>query len=154
MSNLPLALQVQTRNEANAFANELGGIFTEFFKPYVGEKIIKADGNLIAKIVKTIPALGKPGIRWRFDFSRYSVGVTLDVMHTHNGITNYINASFLLLDITEGTLVKVYEFEPLKADYSAEFVNEKLAELKRAEEVLRNIRRELGPFAPPSRHIG
>jgi predicted RecB family endonuclease len=50
-----LTAKVKAVNKANKYANELKVELVSFFKDYVGKKIFKADGTLLAKIVALAP---------------------------------------------------------------------------------------------------
>lgn len=51
-----LEAKVKSVNQAHKYANELRPILTELFRPLVGEKVEKADGQLLEKVKKLLPA--------------------------------------------------------------------------------------------------
>lgn len=51
----PLNCVVEAINAVNRYANELTPILHDFFRPHVGEKILKADGTFLARIQKVLP---------------------------------------------------------------------------------------------------
>lgn len=52
-----LEAKVAAVNAANKAANELYDSLVEVFRPLVGQKILKADGSLMAKVQKLMPSL-------------------------------------------------------------------------------------------------
>lgn len=52
-----LEARVTARNRAAKIANDLYNPLANVFLPYIGQKIEKADGNLLAKIEKKLPEL-------------------------------------------------------------------------------------------------
>lgn len=52
-----LAAKVAARNKAHAYAREIYPILAEYFRPFVGQKILKADGTLLKKIADGLPVL-------------------------------------------------------------------------------------------------
>lgn len=52
-----LEARVKAINNANKYALEICPILQEFFRPYIGQKVEKADGSLLAKIADKMPSL-------------------------------------------------------------------------------------------------
>ncbi len=50
-----LKARIIARNRANEVANEVYRELVEIFRPLVGEKVLKADGQFLAKIAKLLP---------------------------------------------------------------------------------------------------
>ncbi len=58
-----LTAEVNAVNLANGYANELLPLWRDFFVPLVGQKIVKADGSLLAKLESKLPKF--PAVKGR-----------------------------------------------------------------------------------------
>lgn len=149
-----LEAQVKAVNMANAWANEIQPKLIEFFRPLIGQKIIKGDGDLLRKLqnpVDEITAGTDPN-----GYSRaYKIGSSYSlafVCKTCVGYGDcycvYHEAHVYVGSIQGDTLVSFFnDHGPLKADWTAEEVEKLRAEHDKAKEAERAAASALGPFA-------
>lgn len=150
-----LAYQIKARNLVNTYAIELYALMAAHFRPFVGEPVLTEAEQFFAKVKKNLPTFERSGLWWYFSISRYSASITLR-MDIFDGEGKMIQESqdIYLLDLDGGNLTKIYDSIPHKNDFTEAGVLADLEKLKQAEEALRQVRRELGPFAPTAKVIG
>jgi hypothetical protein len=147
-----LAAKVAAINAAHAETNRLAPLYRALFARYIGAKVTKADGSLLAAIAKQLPEAA-PG------FQVFSPHVGCFVVKTSrqtapdsNGfsIAHYAEPYFyaFTLDRHAGNVCQAlrHEWEPLRADYTVEGVQEIRAKVEEAEETARKLAADLGPF--------
>jgi hypothetical protein len=143
-----LETRVKGVNKANAFANELWPRLVAVFAPFVGQKIEKVDGPLLAKIQKLVDALNLPNgdIHVYRHVSNYSLAYTVKTCECTNGIAHYFEQTLYIGKMNNGVLVELKELEPFKTDYTAENVLKAREAYKVAKEAADKAQSALYPF--------
>lgn len=146
--DLTLKAKVAAVNKANAYAMEIHDQLTKVFTPFVGQKIEKADGGLLAKIAKLLPEFvsGVPMHVYRYP-SNYSLMYTVKTceMVPPHGCT-YYEASCYVGDMRDGVLVKLCDKPQYRTDYTVEEVKANRATYAAAQKVADDAKGKLHPF--------
>lgn len=147
-----LAAKVVAVNKANAGANALQALLRTFFEPYVGQKIVKACGNLLAKIESKMPdleALTKEYGLFQIYKSRspYSLSWTVRTCEPvgDHGCT-YYEVSVCIGDMKGDTLEDVKDLYIRTTDYKAADITEKRQKFEAAKKEMEEARSALWPF--------
>jgi len=151
-----LAAKVKATNAANAYAMELWDKLSGVFAPFVGKKIEKADGCLLAKIGKLLPMLPNSvslGVyRYRSAYSLMYVVKTCESippqignLHEDYGCT-YYEASCYVGEMRDGVLLKLCDRPTLRADYTAKEVTANRAAYAAAKKIADEAQGKLHPF--------
>jgi hypothetical protein len=150
MNHDSLAAKISNQNLANATANDWQPRLIEIFKPLVGQKILKADGNLLAKIEKLIPPLPNTRkVRVYFDVAATRINLAWKVSANDPDsefTVMYGEATIYVGTIDGDRLSHLYEPETYRADRTLEAV---LAARKKADEartIYEKARGECAPF--------
>jgi hypothetical protein len=129
-----LEAKVAAVNRCHEYAAQLYAKLTQFFKEYEGQKVVKVDGCLLAKIADKLGEIEKPlGINaWRKHCS-FSLTYGVSASVTSNGIAMYHETSFSVGQVDNQVLTKVYD-RPynLRTDYTVEEVLAKREAYKQA----------------------
>ncbi len=155
VSDRELPAAIEATNEANRRAMELKPRLLAFFEPYVGKKVEKADGTLLAKVqaglkeyIGELPCT--PSVHIYRTSSSYSMDWTVKVSKSYgdgdSGGTTYATATVYVGELRGDTLVKLATPTTFRTDYTLESVRaarKKAAELKKVYEDARN---ECFPF--------
>jgi len=145
MKNHPsaLAAKVAATNAANAEVNRLAPLYRAIFAEYIGQKVTKADGSLLAKIQARLPSS---------PLQVYSPHVGCFVVKTHeqsNGIAYYVEPYFYAFTVNRQTgLCEALQwaFEPYRADYTPEAIQALRQKTAAAEKAFDDAKSELGTF--------
>lgn len=153
-----LTAEVNAVNLANGYANELLPKLVEFFTPLVGQKIVKADGSLLAKLESKLPVFpaekGRPGqhvhasvmtYRHRSDYSlAWTVKVCWPIPpHT----CTYYERTLYVGDMSGDTLKEMTKhLEPWRTDYTVEAAVAKIEAYEAAKKAADDARSECWPF--------
>lgn len=137
-----LEAKVRATNLANLFANELYDVMAAVFGPFVGQKITKADGSLLAKVQACVPDIphgadGEYNIRYWFDHnSKYSLryGVSADVYHA-GGSEYSRDQSVYIGNMDCQVLVELSTPEHRRVDWTVE-------ELRAMQEEYRKVKKQ------------
>lgn len=120
-----LEARVRGVNRANAFANELYPKLVALFTPFIGQKILKADGTLLAKIQKQVDDLGILGPHephvYRYS-SAYSLVYTVKTCEDFNGHAYYHENSVYVGHLDNGVLTGLYDQNHRQTNYTADKV--------------------------------
>ncbi len=144
--NARLEAKVKAINDANAYAPELYAKLIPIFAPYVGQKIIKADGSLIAKIEKQIPELAPFTYRSRSNYSLGYVAKTCAMEPGGNGCA-YHETYVSIGELRDGMLSSLAPAPTgLRTDYTVEEVETKRKAVEKADKALDDAKGELYPF--------
>lgn len=154
-----LAAKIEATNLAHAYGNKLRKLLVEFFAPYVGQKIVKADGSLLAKIAAKLPAFpdvkGNPGQHEHASImtykhnSAYSLAWTVKVCQpipphtcTYYEMTVYIGdmSGDVLKAMTNHT-------DDWKADYTLEETLAHIQAYEDAQKVAESLKSAVYPFS-------
>jgi len=147
MKNHPslLAARVAAMNAAHAEVNRLAPIYRAIFAEYIGQKVTKADGSLLAKIKARLP---------ESSLQVYSPHVGCFVVKTSASYGDHFctYAEPYFYAFTEnrhaGHICEKlgHEFEPFRADYTAEEVCQLRKTAEEAREAARNAESACSPF--------
>lgn len=142
-----LIAKVAAVNRANKYATQLFGELTEGFAPLVGQKILKADGTLLAKYVPLWPLVTDDQILvYRLD-SEYSLGWVVKSHEDILGSCVYHSTTIYVGDMSGQTLknMAVNPFEG-RFDFTVEEIIEKRAAYASAKKVADSFQTALYPF--------
>ena len=145
--NSPLAAKVDAVNSANAELNRIVPLLREVIKPFYGQKVYTAQGEMTAKLKKAIAqiAIGE-------GFSTYwphEGCIVVKTSRVHAGIAHYAEAySYIFTKSFDGLCAPVQrEFSPYKTDYSEEKIKETKEKLEKAQKVVSDLESEISPFS-------
>lgn len=148
---------IRAQNNAHRIANEAAPKIAEALQQFQGAQIVKQDGELLAKVAKTLPDLrpyNYPATHNARAFVKVS-GACLwlqvcgidQFSQTHGEIAVYRDAAVYLGNIDGAILTKIATPEPLREDYNADEIEAARRAVEEAEEALRTARRNLAPFS-------
>lgn len=153
-----LAAKVAARNNAHAYALRLYPVLSDFFRGYVGCKILKADGTLLKKIADAIPAQPEPGVSgvqlhvYR-STSSYSLAWTVKACETFPArygdcqIASYYEVTVYIGDMRGDVLTKISDPPTwLRTDYTVEEVEKARLAYAEAKKKADDARSALGDF--------
>jgi hypothetical protein len=151
-----LDAKVAACNKANARALSLWDTMANFFVPYVGTKILKADGTLLAKIAGKMPAINSHGVHQIYRlFSNYSLCWVVRTCETSpdrwgtDGIGNYWETKVSVGDL-EGDKLKALASKPnplyYRTDWTAAEIEAARAEWKMLDKMARDARDKFSLF--------
>jgi len=147
-----LQTRVNGVNKANAFANQLSPRLVALFTSFVGQKIEKVDGPLLAKIQKLVDALNLPNgdISVYRHQNNYSLAYTVkscEVFPAQGyGHAYYFEQTIYIGDMKNGVLTALKQPEPLKTDYTVETIEAARETYKKAKAAADNAQSALYPF--------
>lgn len=158
---LQLAAQVKAVNRANEAAIKYADILRKYFSQYVGRKILKADGSLLAKVAEGLLALNLPyerDLSITRDKGRYSL--CFEVKTCENYLTEwgdtclYHHTAIYVGDMSnsEPSVLEKLTLDAesykgiLRTDYTVAEVESLRNQLKVAEFVVSEIQGRLGVF--------
>lgn len=143
-----LAARVQGVNQSNAIAMEWQKKLIEIFKPFVGQKILKADGYLLDKINKLMPKFPEGNVTiWR-PGSNYSLYWTVKVsISVENYGVIYSERPFYVGKI-KGNVLESIETDllDLKIDHTSAEIAQKRTEYFAAKKKAEDLLSGLYPF--------
>jgi hypothetical protein len=157
MANLmKTTARVNAVNRAHAHAKKLYEQLRAIFEPYVGEKVVKQDGTLMAKYAKLLPEFPvTPRLHVYRHTSDYSLAWTVKTSEPDSGDPNgyhtvtYYEVTVYIGDLRGGVLTELpdrYKPDYLRTDFTVEEVVQKRAEYRRAREVYEKARSEISDF--------
>ncbi len=142
-----LAAQVEAVNAANKVAGVLYEKLVPIFTPFVGQKIEKVDGTLLAKIVKLLPDFNRsPSLTVYKLRSDYSLAWVAKTCVNSGGCAHYYETTSYIGEMRDGVLVKIGDPCIRRTDYTAEEVTEKRQIYKAAQEAADKAKGDLYPF--------
>ncbi len=149
-----LETRVRGVNRANAYANEIAPKLRDLFAPYVGQKVFKADGTLLAKIQKQVDALqltdgmrnGGNGYVYRLS-SNYSVVFVVKTYESDGENHGYYHeTSIYVAHVRDGVAYELYDWTTAKTDYNAAYIAVARERYEAAKKAADDARSELHPF--------
>lgn len=159
-----LTAKVKAVNLAHAYANDFYPILREFFAPFVGQKILKADGELLAKRAMNIPAFpavtGRQGqdqyatIRVYRNRCNYSLYWTVNVCQPLPSMgCTYYDATVTIGELCGDTLKELAPQEnlSLRTDYTTSEILAKIEDYEAKRKVMEEARSELYLFSEYTR---
>ncbi len=148
--NDKVSAKVNAVNKANAYANDIHGQLVEAFQPFVGTKVLKADGTLTAKVEKMLPAFPHTSAlsvyRNRSDYTlTYVVKVCEPI--GDGGSCLYHEVSVYVGDVRDGVLTAVAEpVNDRRTNYTVENASLAMEMVRVAEKALSDAKSALYPF--------
>jgi hypothetical protein len=140
-----LTAKVAAVNKANKYATALYPQLVEIFTPFVGQKILKADGSLLSKFQNLIPTSPLEPLVWRSNASlQWNVKVcefmppSSCVYHTSYIYVGTVERSFL-------TEIFPHPFTG-RSDYTVEEILQHRAEYESAKKLADELRGNLSVF--------
>jgi len=151
MNREKLEAKVKAVNLANQAANSWKPALVNFFKAYVGKKIFKANGGLMASVADKMPQLADlNGVSFYGNNSQYSLWYVAKSCVSYAQSCIYYEVGMRIGDMENGVLKGVYEFDPAKdawrEDFSADEVIAKMKAVEEAEKALDAAKGNLYPF--------
>jgi len=148
-----LEAKVKAVNRAHKYAKELYAKLAPIFAPLVGEKVLKADDQLMVKYRELLPELPNtvPLFVYR-DTSRYSLSWTVRTCENlSSGRTcDYYEVTVYVCDLDDGVVSKLYkpptDFQNLRDDYDIKDILTLRAKVKEAKDKYTGLKSQLGPF--------
>jgi hypothetical protein len=148
-----LAARIQAVNAANDYANNLFEPLSAIFKPLIGQKIFKVDGEWMEKFKSKLPIFAKAwnGVETHVyrASSRYSLGWTVKSCVSIQGGCGcvYHETSVYVAHVDGQTLSSMYDKqEPHKTDYTAEDIKAKREKYKQLKKLADDAQSALHPF--------
>jgi hypothetical protein len=151
-----LEAKVAAQNRANALILELHPKFREIFLPYLGQKILTANGQLLAKVEKQLPELPNTAeVRaWKqsgINSISLHVSVNTRMLNEHGGdeIAIYAEAYATLVWFPAfgsgiGKPTEIPECPVLRTDYTAEEISKLRKQASTLELELSRVKSALG----------
>ena len=141
-----LAAKVFAVNAVNAEINRIAPLFLEAFRPLVGQKIMKV-GGVMEKFAKLIPARSPSIHHFYRNPSDYTLSFTVKDCQSLEGYgCVYYEGTFYVGDVPNGVLSKLYEFTPLRTDYTEAEILEARAEVEAAKNSVLTAQHKLFSF--------
>lgn len=150
-----LAARVYGVNNAHRVAMLIYPELREALAPFVGQKILKADGTLLKKIAELIPKISNyDGISIYKSISDYNINWSVksceqsQSRNSYEGHTNtyYYEIGVYVGDIRDGILIRLYDPPIHKTDYTVEEVLRNRETFKVAEKIYQDAKSSLFPF--------
>ncbi len=154
MSNHPsgLAAKVAAVNRANQVLKDLYPVFVAAFAPFIGSKVVKTNGNLMAKVSEAMPEIiGKPGLQVWIRTGNTGAYLQVKTWEGYEGIAHYheVGAYLCGLDISDwqtATPVIQDHVAKVRTNWTAGEVSDLQEALRAAKQAARDAETALGPF--------
>lgn len=153
-TNARLNARIVATNRVHAYALNIYPALSEYFTPFVGCKILKADGYLLAKVTKDMPTLENNHRIQCFIYSdaKYSLKWLVRSSESDgDGIAHYGEIVLYIADMQDGVLTKICPKPDYRCDYTVEEFEAKRAAYKIAKEAADKARSALFPFGENDR---
>jgi hypothetical protein len=150
-----LQAKIAARNEVNAIANARFADAVAALQPFVGQKVCKVDGSLLAKVEKALtPTEGGRGGEphtWYSTGHGYSVTLNVKVCTSARTkgdyqIAHYAEDTIYLGDLSNGVLTRLYDAPNRRTDYSEDFVRAARLEVEKADKAKREAESKVHYF--------
>ena len=151
-----LSAKIAARNEVNTLANTSFPDAVAALQPFVGQKVCKVDGSLLAKVEKALPpalhANGNEAHTWYSTGHGYSLVLNVETCTSAKGKTNdyqiaqYAESTVYLGHLQNGVLTGLCDAPSLKTDYSEDFVREARLEVEKADKAKREAESKIHYF--------
>lgn len=153
-----LDAKVAATNAANDYANRIYPILADYFRGLVGCKVTKSDGELFKKIADGIPALPEPKdgpnrVSVYRSHSGYALRWTVKACESYPSgplpgdcCAAYSEQSVYVAVINGSTIVRIFDFEPDRTDYTADEVKANREAYRKAKQAADAARSALEGF--------
>lgn len=140
-----LAAKVKATNRANANANALYAAFAAAAKPFIGQKIFKADGELTTKFKAALPALPFYFYQSR---SNYSLSYVTKESESIEGQSSciYAESYAYIASVRLSALVQLHDAPNLRTDFTVEEIAKARKDVEDAETALDVLKGKLSGF--------
>jgi hypothetical protein len=148
-----LKAHIQAVNLCNDYCNYLYDTLSEFFKPYIGKKILKADNSILVKVKEKIPYLKEVKGIFCFENSNnyhlsWSVQSCINVPSGNHSIAVYHNVTVYIGNIEKYEFLgSLLNYTKLKTDYNYDDVVNEIEKTKKLKNEYENQLRGLGEFS-------
>lgn len=150
----PLVAKVTARNRVNALALTHTPGILEVLQPFVGQKVINADGTILKKLRDRLPrdAGGNTSRAgwWHYSSTDYRLRVEFKLNESYDSrgseIAMYAEQSVDLGTLQNGVLTELGTLPDLRLTYSTAEVIEARKELQAAKELVSAAQRKLFDF--------
>lgn len=149
-----LEAKVAATNAAHKYAVELYPTLAAIFAPYVNQKILKADGTLLAKIASQLPDEPKTPRLHVYHSSGNGYSLVWNVRTTAQDgpdSSTYAEIGLYIGNLTNGVLASLYPAPELRCDYTADEVAAKREAYKAAKRAADALQSALHPFGESDR---
>lgn len=153
--NSALAAKVAAQNEANQTVNTYAPMVIEALRPFVGQKVLKANGELLEKVKSKIPEMPNYGNNkdvncYASSGRGYSITINAKTCHGHPRkdytAAHYAEAMTWCAELSGGILTKLCNFQPLKTSWTEEEVTNARHALEKAKDEMSKAQSALGEF--------
>lgn len=155
--SVKLARKVAAKNKLNTAVNELMQVASDYFKPYVGKKIVTTTGDFIKKISDSIPNKNHSGganyeePHFYITASRYSLILKVSMSYYRNDDKNLVdsmNDEVYIGEMDSGKLLMMNDLtsRQRKVDYSVDEIIEARNQLQVANLVKQTLECKLNGF--------
>jgi hypothetical protein len=144
-----LETRVHGVNRAHQYANELYPKLVAVFQSFIGQKITKVDGSLLAKVQKEVNGLGLPcehNLHVYRRPSNYALCYMVKTCETTENSCHYHEASVTVGNLDNGFLVSLCDPPQYKTDFSAFWIADARKRYEEAKKLADQARGELYPF--------
>ncbi len=143
-----LEAKVKAINKAHAIAKEWFDKVAPIFVPFLNQKIIKADGYLLAKVEKLLPEQPNTfNLNIHKYITDYSVGFTIK---TSEQVSDYgclyYETTVYIGNLKNGVLTTLSTYEALRTNYTAAEILEKRQLYETALKISNDAKSNLHPF--------
>jgi hypothetical protein len=147
MGKYALTAKVIAVNRVHLIANELYPKLVAAFQPYVGQRIFKADGTLLKKIVEIVPSVDMPNMHNYRINSGYNLAWSIKTSQQDSDTTClYYEVGLYIANISIGVLTDIMAPEVRRTDYTVAEVKEKQRVLREASDAFNRAKSALNPF--------
>jgi len=143
--SLILPARVIARNRANANAMALYDLLSKVFAPFVGQKIEKVDGSLLAKVQASFPKITFFFYRYRSNYSVCYVAKECQSLSDGNSCV-YEETTVYIGDVRDGVLQSLYPRPSFRHDWTVEEVQKLRHEAEEAEKIASDAKSKLCEF--------
>lgn len=142
-----LAARVAAVNRANSIVNEIAPLYRGAITPFLGQKVIKANGEYLEKVKKAFPVLPPSA-----DAQIYSPHLGCFVVKVSENYSDhscvYAEPYFYAFYVNQQGIAEAArsEFVPLRTDYTVTGVTIARTHAEELEEMARKAKAECEPF--------
>ena len=142
-----LAARVAAVNRANSIVNEIAPLYRGAITPFLGQKVIKADGTYLEKVKKAFPVVSPSA-----DAQIYSTHLGCFVVKTSENYSDhscvYSEPYFYAFTVNREGVAEAlqWKFEPFRTDYTVTGVTISRTHAEELEEMARKAKAECDPF--------
>jgi hypothetical protein len=147
MQKYALTAKVIAVNRVHLIANELYPKLAKAFEPFVGEKILKADGSFLKKIAAIVPSVDIPNMHNYRINSAYNLAWEIKTSQKDSDSGSlYYSVGLYIANMSNGVLVDIMKPEVRRTDYTVAEVIERQKVLREATDALNRAKSALNPF--------